>query len=59
MPIYEFECPDCNIIIETLLPNNHKEDSITCPKCKKKMKRIISKTSFILKGESWAKDNYK
>ncbi len=32
-----------------------------CPKCgKKEAKRLISGgTSFVLKGGSWAKDNYK
>lgn len=39
-------------------------DKLTeCPKCKEEgnensVKRLISKTSFILNGSGWAKDNY-
>jgi len=55
MPVYEFEC-DCGNVSEELVPMGTK--SIECPKCKENMKKIISKSSFILKGTGWAFDNY-
>jgi putative FmdB family regulatory protein len=55
MPIYEFSC-ECG---------NEKEDLVSvgtehikCEGCGKDMKKIISRSSFILKGSGWAFDNY-
>lgn len=58
--IYEYTCTnkECN--------HNWEEDkkisapkTIICPKCKENSaKRLISKTSFQLKGNGWFKDGY-
>jgi len=58
MPTYEYICEACKNEWEA-------EQSITdspiskCPKCKKKKaKRLISGTSFQLKGGGWGSEGY-
>lgn len=58
MPTYEYVCKACNHEFE-------KEQRIsdaplkTCPRCKaKQVKRLISRTSFHLKGGGWYSDLY-
>lgn len=55
MPIYEFECK-CGILKEELVSIG--TETINCEKCGKEMKKIISRSSFHLKGSGWAFDNY-
>jgi len=57
MPVYEFECPECGDIKE-VITNRIKEETIICNKCKVQMKKIISQTSFTLKGSGWGRDGY-
>ena len=61
MPFYEYKCPKCGHEIEEL--QGYDDPPPECEKCKEKkksvkMKRLISKTSFILKGGGWYKDGY-
>ena len=58
MPTYEYRCDKCGFEFE-------REQRITekpirsCPKCKaQKARRLISATSFVLKGGGWYKDLY-
>ena len=58
MPIYEYLCEKCEHEFE-------REQRITdpkirtCPKCKKRrVERLISQTSFVLKGSGWHADLY-
>jgi putative FmdB family regulatory protein len=58
MPIYEYLCRGCGHEFE-------REQRITdkpvrsCPKCKaRKVQRLISQTSFVLKGGGWYSDLY-
>jgi putative FmdB family regulatory protein len=59
--IYEYECLTCH---ETVEAKQSVKDSpkrlLFCPGCGKvrAVKKLISKTSFILKGSGWAKDGY-
>ena len=55
MPVYEFECPN-GTITEKLVKMNIKE--ITCPKCHRKARKIISACTFELKGGGWYADGY-
>ena len=62
MPLYEYKCPECGHEEEAI--QNFGADNIKCKECLKKdkkdveMKRKVSRTSFVLKGGAWAKDNY-
>ena len=61
MPLYEYKCPECNN--EKVIFQSMTADAPECEKCRAedkevKMKRKISKPSFVLKGNHWAKDNY-
>ena len=58
MPIYEYECLKCNKIFEELQSFSDK-DITKCPHCKKsKVKKIISLSSFQLKGDGWYSTDY-
>jgi len=56
MPLYEFACLDCKRIIEKL--QKFEDPEPNCDKCGQQMFRIISSTSFVLKGGGWYKDGY-
>jgi putative FmdB family regulatory protein len=58
MPVYEYACEKCGHEFE-------REQRITdapvktCPKCRaKKVRRLISRTAFVLKGGGWYSDLY-
>jgi len=59
MPIYEYYCNACGHRFDELqkvdAPILHK-----CPKCKKlKLQKLISNTSFQLKGSGWYVTDFK
>ena len=58
MPTYEYTCTECQHNWEE--EQSIKDEPLTkCVKCgKNSAKRLISKTSFILKGGGWFKDGY-
>jgi len=58
MPIYEYACEKCESEFEA--EQRITDDPIkSCPRCKsKKVKRLISRTSFVLKGGGWYSDLY-
>lgn len=59
MPIYEYKCLKCGHQFENLQKVN-SDDLIICPKCKApKLQRLISNTSFQLKGSGWYVTDYK
>lgn len=58
MPTYEYQCKACGHEFERV---QRISDSPvrTCPKCRKrKVERLISQTSFVLKGGGWYNDLY-
>jgi putative FmdB family regulatory protein len=58
MPIYEYACSACGHQFEEWQKIKDKPVR-TCPKCKaKKVERLISQTSFHLKGGGWGSDLY-
>jgi putative FmdB family regulatory protein len=58
MPTYEYLCSGCETEFEA--DQRITEDPLkSCPNCKsRKVKRLISKTSFVLKGGGWYSDLY-
>lgn len=58
MPIYEYACAACGHQFEEWQKITDAPVR-TCPKCKtKKVERLISQTSFQLKGGGWYADLY-
>lgn len=58
MPIYEYECQACGHAFEQWQKMSDKPVRV-CPKCKaRKVEKLISQTSFQLKGGGWYKDLY-
>src|SRR5436309_3217287 len=58
MPIYEYRCGACGHAFEEWQKMSDPPVR-TCPKCKKKkVEKLISHTSFSLKGGGWYKDLY-
>ncbi len=58
MPTYEYQCQKCGFEFER--EQRITADAIkTCPECKsRKAKRLLSASSFILKGGGWYADGY-
>lgn len=62
MPIYEYECQTCGYRFDKKM--KLEEANPPCPnsnqgkKCGKVTKKLVSLTSFQLKGGGWYKDGY-
>jgi putative FmdB family regulatory protein len=57
MPVYEYECKDCNKVFEV----NQKiadEPLSNCPDCQSPVRKLVSMSSFQLKGGGWYADGY-
>ena len=58
MPFYEYKCPDCGHQFEELQSFNDPPITV-CPQCAKtNVKKMLSRSSFVLKGGGWYKDHY-
>lgn len=58
MPIYEYYCQSCDYIFEEL-NKGYTDKTMECPVCGQNAKRLISNTSFILKGGGFYETDYK
>jgi putative FmdB family regulatory protein len=56
MPIYEYRCEQCGDFEE--MQRITDPPLARCPKCKRKVRRLISNTSFQLKGSGWYVTDY-
>ena len=57
MPIYEYECEKCGAHLEVL--QKMGEAALTrCSKCRGKVRKAISRSSFQLKGSGWYVNDY-
>ena len=56
MPIYEYACEHCGVFEE--MQRITDAPLAKCPKCKRKVRRLISQTSFQLKGSGWYVTDY-
>jgi len=57
MPIYEYKCRECGRRVE-LLQQGAAVTEPQCEECGSGMKRLISASAFILKGEGWYVTDY-
>jgi len=57
MPIYEYICEKCGAHIE-VLQKVTDEPLKRCRNCRGKLEKIVSRTSFQLKGGGWYKTDY-
>ncbi|HKV54254.1 MAG TPA: zinc ribbon domain-containing protein, partial [Candidatus Binataceae bacterium] len=56
MPIYEYNCKKCGVFEAT---QRITESPLgKCPTCGGKVSRLISHTSFVLKGSGWYATDY-
>lgn len=58
MPIYEYFCYKCNYKIEKFQKINEKF-MLKCPTCDILLKKIMSLSTFQLKGKGWYKTELK
>jgi len=42
MPLYEYQCSQCNIEIEKYRKMSEREDPVECPKCQENMGIMVS-----------------
>ena len=56
MPIYEYQCPKCGTF--ELMQRITDAPLRKCPTCKGKVERLVSRTSFVLKGSGWYATDY-
>lgn len=57
MPIYEYECTQCGKV-EEVLQNFSEAPLTTCSICSGKLNKLISQSSFHLKGSGWYVTDY-
>ena len=58
MPLYEYQCESCGKVHE-IIQKFSDEPLSECPECKGPMSKLISRSSFALKGTGWYTTDYK
>ncbi len=57
MPIYEYQCQKCREVTEAM--QKFSDSPLTqCPACQGELKKMISHSSFHLKGSGWYVTDY-
>jgi putative FmdB family regulatory protein len=57
MPIYEYQCQSCHAVFEEW-QSGFEDQEFPCPECGGESKKLISHSSFHLKGGGWYADGY-
>lgn len=57
MPIYEYQCDSCSRRFE-IMQRMTEPLLATCEQCGGPVRRLISQTSFVLKGSGWYVTDY-
>jgi len=57
MPIYEYRCTSCHHTLEALQKLSDAPLS-ECPRCGAALEKMISRTSFQMKGGGWYSEGY-
>jgi putative FmdB family regulatory protein len=58
MPLYEYGCESCGKITE-VMQKFSDEPLKDCPECQAPVQKLMSRTSFQLKGSGWYSTDYK
>lgn len=58
MPIYEYRCTACGNVFEEWGQHFDSPEHEPCPKCGGDAARIVSNTTFVLKGGGWYVTEY-
>lgn len=61
MPIYEYKCKDCEKTYEkfyTTISEAEKSPLDNCPDCQGELEKMISQSTFKLKGTGWYETDY-
>lgn len=58
MPIYEYRCKACDTVFEEWAKSFDSPEHEPCPKCGGDAVRIVSNTTFVLKGGGWYVTEY-
>lgn len=57
MPVYEYECKECDKVFE--VQQKMADDPLSeCPECQAPVTKLMSMSSFQLKGGGWYADGY-
>ncbi len=57
MPIYEYECTGCGKVHE-IIQKMSDAPLVRCPQCSGKLQKLISQSTFHLKGSGWYATDY-
>ena len=57
MPIYEYKCKECGNEFEVIQKFSDKPVK-KCPDCSGKVEKLISQSSFVLKGTGWYQTDF-
>lgn len=58
MPLYEYRCATCDKVFEVI--QKFSDAALDkCPDCGKSVEKLMSRTSFQLKGSGWYATDYK
>lgn len=57
MPIYEYQCMKCHRVTEAIQKFSDVPLTV-CPRCSGELKKLVSTSSFQLKGGGWYADGY-
>ena len=54
MATYDYACKECKVVVEIVHPMSDESEHL-CPRCEKAMRKIISLSGVVFKGEGWSK----
>jgi putative FmdB family regulatory protein len=57
MPVYEYQCAKCKTEFE-VMQKITEEPLLECSACGGELKKLITNTSFVLKGSGWYVTDY-
>jgi putative FmdB family regulatory protein len=57
MPIYEYQCLNCNHHVE-VIQKFSDNPLTTCERCAGQLQKVLSQSSFVLKGSGWYITDY-